>query len=138
VWVVTLFSKISYMTITQHAHICSFHTSIFYAGKIFVLNFFINTAPNNRSRATLLDATGRHHFTPMSAMVINFGVKNELWHCEIAVSKLAFKRQETNPLLSSSKQQVAKNGQFAMIKVEELNNLSSHQTLTADKNWRSD
>jgi len=43
--------------------------------------------------------------TPVDAMVINLGVK--LWRCEISVPKQAFKRHKTNPLLSSSKQQVA-------------------------------
>jgi hypothetical protein len=35
------------------------------------------------------------------------GQKIELWHCEIAVPKLAFKMHKTHPLLSSSKQQAA-------------------------------
>jgi hypothetical protein len=33
--------------------------------------------------------------------------KIELWCCEIAVSKLAFKMHKTDPLLRSSKQQAA-------------------------------
>jgi hypothetical protein len=33
--------------------------------------------------------------------------KIELWHCETAVLKLAFKRHEKDPLLSSLKQQAA-------------------------------
>jgi hypothetical protein len=44
---------------------------------------------------------------PADIMVINFGSKNQLWQRETAVLKLAFKRHETNPLISSSKQQAA-------------------------------
>jgi hypothetical protein len=42
---------------------------------------------------------------PANAVAINFGVKVELWRCEIAVLKLAFKRQKMGLLLSSPKQQ---------------------------------
>jgi hypothetical protein len=37
----------------------------------------------------------------------DFGSKIELWRFETAVLKLAFKRHEKDPLLSSSKQQAA-------------------------------
>ena len=66
-----------------------------------------------RSRATL-DATGRRHRasirpvsprrTPWSSILAQ---KIELWRCETAVLKLAFKRHEKDPLLSSSKRQAA-------------------------------
>jgi len=44
---------------------------------------------------------------PADAMVINFGVKIELWRCGKHFPKLAFKTHETDPLLSSSEQQAA-------------------------------
>jgi hypothetical protein len=63
---------------------------------------------DGRSRATL-DAIGRRHWasicpilprrTPWSSILAQ---KIELWHCEIAVPRLAFERHETDPLLSSS------------------------------------
>ena len=63
-----------------------------------------------RSRATL-DATGRRHRAsirpvlprrmPWSSILTE---KIELWHCGKHFPKLAFKRHETDPLLSSSKQ----------------------------------
>ena len=66
-----------------------------------------------RSRATL-DATICRHWssippvsprrTPWSSILAQ---KIELWGCETAVLKLAFKRHEKDPLLSSSKQQAA-------------------------------
>ena len=40
----------------------------------------------------------------VDAMVVDFGVI-KLWHCEIAVQKLAFKRHKMDLLLSSSKRQ---------------------------------
>jgi hypothetical protein len=45
--------------------------------------------------------------TQADAMVIDFGVKIELWDCGNCFLKLALKRKETDPLLSSSKQQAA-------------------------------
>ncbi len=39
--------------------------------------------------------------TPVVAMVINFGAKIELWHCETAVLKLAFKRHKTDAYRSN-------------------------------------
>ena len=70
-------------------------------------------AQYGRSRATL-DATICRHWssirpvsprrTPWSSILAQ---KIELWRCETAVLKLAFKRHETDPLLSSSKQQAA-------------------------------
>jgi hypothetical protein len=66
-----------------------------------------------RFRATL-DATICLHWasirpvlprrTPWSLILAQ---KIELWHCEAAVLKLAFKRHKMNLLLSSSKQQAA-------------------------------
>jgi hypothetical protein len=47
------------------------------------------------------------HIAPADAMVVDFGVKNELRYCEMAVSKLPFKRHKMDPLLSSPKQQAA-------------------------------
>ena len=41
------------------------------------------------------------------AMVIDFGSKIELRHCEATVSKLVFKSHKTDPLLSTSKQKAA-------------------------------
>jgi len=67
-------------------------------------------AQYGRSRATLT-TTGRRHResirtvspqqTPWSSIL---ALKNELWRCGNHFPKL-FKRHETNPLLSSSKQQ---------------------------------
>ncbi len=66
-----------------------------------------------RSKATL-DATICRHWasiclvlpwrTPWSLITAQ---KVKLWRCETTVLKLAFKRHETDPLLSSSKQQAA-------------------------------
>ncbi len=50
------------------------------------------------------------HISLADAMVIDFGVKIELWRYETAVPKLAFKRHNMDPLLSSSKQQAAWKG----------------------------
>jgi hypothetical protein len=73
-------------------------------------------AQYSRSRATL-DATICRHWasihpvslrqTPWSSVLAK---KIELWRCETAVLKLAFKKHETNPLLSSSKRQAVKKG----------------------------
>ena len=89
-----------------------------------------------RSRATL-DATICRHWasicpvsprrTSWSSILVQ---KIELWRCETAVLKLAFKRHEKEPLLSSSKQERSN----ITIQAEELSYLSSHQTLIADKN----
>jgi hypothetical protein len=40
-------------------------------------------------------------------MAIDYGVKIELWRCGNHFLNLALKRHETDPLLSSSKQQAA-------------------------------
>ncbi len=68
---------------------------------------------NIRSRATI-DAIRRRKWAsicPVSPRRMSWSSilaqKIELWHCETAVLKLAFKRHETDPLLSSSKQQAA-------------------------------
>jgi hypothetical protein len=44
---------------------------------------------------------------PADAMVIDFGEKIELWRCGNHFLKLELKRHETDPLLSSSKQQAS-------------------------------
>ena len=41
-----------------------------------------------------------------------------LWHCEIAVPKLAFKRHKTDPLLSSLKQQAGLKGGMPQLKLK--------------------
>jgi len=61
---------------------------------------------NSRSRA-ILDAPVSPRRTPWSSILDQ---KIELWRCETAVLKLAFKRHETDPLLSSSKQQAVWKG----------------------------
>jgi hypothetical protein len=81
-------------------------------------------AHDGRSRATL-DAIRRRHWasicpvlprrTSCSSMLAQ---TIELWRCETAVLKLAFKRHKTNPLLSSSKQQAAQKGQTPQFKPE--------------------
>jgi hypothetical protein len=43
----------------------------------------------------------------VNVMVIDLSQKIELWRFETAVLKLVFKRHETDPPLSSSKQQAA-------------------------------
>ena len=62
----------------------------------------------------LLDATGCHHWVSICTLLTQrppwssiLAKQIELWHCEIAVPKLVFKRHKTDPLLSSSKQQAA-------------------------------
>jgi len=62
-----------------------------------------------RSRATL-DTTADQYLpriAPADAMVIDVGAKNEVVALRNCFLKLAFKRHETDPLLSSSKQLAA-------------------------------
>ncbi len=68
---------------------------------------------NSKSRATL-DAIRRRHWASICPVLPRrmswssiLAQKNNLWHCETAVLMLAFKRHETYPLLSLSKQQAA-------------------------------
>ena len=58
-----------------------------------------------RCHWTLLLGKDLPRIAPADAMVIDFGSKIDLWHCETAFWKLAFKRHATDPLLSTSKQQ---------------------------------
>ncbi len=66
-------------------------------------------------------------------MVINFGSKIELWHCEIAGQKLAFKRHEADhtQLIKATSCVERLN---VTIKAKELSYLSSYQMQTTDKN----
>ena len=97
----------------------------------------------DRSRATL-DATGRRHWvsnhsvSPCRTSWSSISAyKIELWRCGNHFPKLAFKRHETDPLLSSLKQKSCAERSNATMKVEELSQLSSSQMLTTDKNCRS-
>ena len=63
----------------------------------------------SRSRTTL-DATGHCHWASIHPVLPSrchahqfYHTKKELWHCWNRLSKLAFKRHETDPLLISSK-----------------------------------
>ncbi len=79
-------------------------------------------AHDGRSRSTL-DAIKHRHwatFCPVLPWWTSWSSilaqKNELWRCETAVLKLAFKRDKTDPLLSSSKQQAALKGRIPRFK----------------------
>jgi hypothetical protein len=68
---------------------------------------------DGRSGATL-DAIGCYNWVSICPVLTRrtqwssiLGQKIKLWHCEIAVPKLALERHKTDPLLSSSKQQAA-------------------------------
>ena len=99
----------------------------------------VHIAQLSRFMATL-DATGNCHWasiclvlpwrTPWSLISAQ---KIELWHCETAVSKLAFKRHKTDPLLSSSKQQAAWKGQTPRLKPKSLAIFVAIKRVTMDK-----
>jgi hypothetical protein len=73
----------------------------------------------------------------MDAMVIDFGSKIELWHCETAVLKLAFKKAQNRPSIQLIEATSCVDRSNATIQAKELSYLTSHQTLTRDKNWQS-
>ena len=97
-------------------------------------------AQYGRSRATL-DVTICRHWSsirpvsprrsPWSSILAQ---KIELWHCETAVLKLAFKRHEKGPSTQLIEATSCVERSNATIQAEELSYLSSHQTLIADKN----
>jgi hypothetical protein len=84
-----------------------------------------------RSRATL-DAIRHHHWAsicPVSPQRTSWSLilakKIELWHCETTQNGPSTQPIEATSCIERSD---------AMIQAEELSYLSSHQTLTADKN----
>ena len=77
------------------------------------------------------------HIVPAGAMVIDFGVKNQVVALGNRCFEASIQKAQNGPStqLTEAKRCVERSN--AIIKAEELGYLSSHQMLITDKNWRS-
>jgi hypothetical protein len=74
------------------------------------------------------------HIAPVDAMVINFGLKIDLWHCAIAFQSWHLKALN-RPFTQLIEAISCVERTNAKIEAEELSNFSSYQTLTTNRNW---